>query len=375
MSLDFGIFPRSFCAGSSSPQISVIKLFTSHRKWQSPQISAILRKTSTKIAQKNNTKSWLAKFPNVDWLGQRLWPAVSRRPCASWLFVVFCVLFISLLFMLFYVLLVFVVVYARLVVFVLPRRDLFAGGGAGSRGHRTAPEDRARAHNRYSELLKLLDLCVAFLRRGHANLLCIVPNLTDAPRRESARTSYFNPRLQHRTHYNPPCNPSPAICHIRNRRVWGIRMRDRVDWSIPRSQIRCLMYAAWLRTAHVVLPASAALTLKGRPRPTVSGKKHSFRASTCPAVQQQKLQSSPWFGLLKAAFPACLLIRRSVFSHTGMSRGASSARRGRRRRRRPRSSSSRGPWEIWTVVLFVVTVYCFCPPGRFELSKGMSEWK
>ena len=40
-------------------------------------------KTSTKIAQKNNTKSWLAKFPNVDWLGQRLWPAVSRRPCAS----------------------------------------------------------------------------------------------------------------------------------------------------------------------------------------------------------------------------------------------------------------------------------------------------
>ena len=32
----------------------------------------------------------------------------------------------------------------------------------------------------------LLDLCVSSLRRGHANLLCIVPILTDDPRRESA---------------------------------------------------------------------------------------------------------------------------------------------------------------------------------------------
>ena len=30
-----------------------------------------------------------------------------------------------------------------------------------------------------------LDLCVSSLRKGHANLLCIVPNLTDDPRRES----------------------------------------------------------------------------------------------------------------------------------------------------------------------------------------------
>ena len=35
----------------------------------------------------------------------------------------------------------------------------------------------------------LLDLCVSSLRRGHANLLCIVPILTDDPRRES-RISY-----------------------------------------------------------------------------------------------------------------------------------------------------------------------------------------
>ena len=33
----------------------------------------------------------------------------------------------------------------------------------------------------------LLDLCVSSLRRGHANLLCIVPVLTDDPRRESMR--------------------------------------------------------------------------------------------------------------------------------------------------------------------------------------------
>ena len=31
----------------------------------------------------------------------------------------------------------------------------------------------------------LLDLCVSSLRRGHANILCIVPMLTDDPRRES----------------------------------------------------------------------------------------------------------------------------------------------------------------------------------------------
>ena len=32
----------------------------------------------------------------------------------------------------------------------------------------------------------LLDLCVPSLRRGHANLLCIVPILTDDPRRKPA---------------------------------------------------------------------------------------------------------------------------------------------------------------------------------------------
>ena len=35
------------------------------------------------------------------------------------------------------------------------------------------------------KLFTLLDLCVSSLRRGHANLLCIVPILTDDPGRES----------------------------------------------------------------------------------------------------------------------------------------------------------------------------------------------
>ena len=37
----------------------------------------------------------------------------------------------------------------------------------------------------------LLDLCVSSLSRGHANILCIVPILTDDPRRESNAACVF----------------------------------------------------------------------------------------------------------------------------------------------------------------------------------------
>ena len=56
------------------------------------------------------------------------------------------------------------------------------------------------------KLFTLLDLCVSSLRRGHANLLCIVPILTDDPRRESVKTkrleldhlaSTTNPKKKH----------------------------------------------------------------------------------------------------------------------------------------------------------------------------------
>jgi len=40
------------------------------------------------------------------------------------------------------------------------------------------------------KFVTLLDLCVSSLRRGHANLLCIVPILTDDPRRESDRPGF-----------------------------------------------------------------------------------------------------------------------------------------------------------------------------------------
>ena len=45
-----------------------------------------------------------------------------------------------------------------------------------------------------TSLLTLLDfdLCVSSLRRGHANLLCIVPILTDDPRRESKLNNRYD---------------------------------------------------------------------------------------------------------------------------------------------------------------------------------------
>ena len=40
-------------------------------------------------------------------------------------------------------------------------------------------------------LFTLLDVCVSSLRRGHANPLCIVPMLTDDPRRESSTRAFL----------------------------------------------------------------------------------------------------------------------------------------------------------------------------------------
>ena len=44
----------------------------------------------------------------------------------------------------------------------------------------------------------LLDLCVSSLRRGHANLLCIVPILTDDPRKESEGGRASHPKISER---------------------------------------------------------------------------------------------------------------------------------------------------------------------------------
>jgi len=42
----------------------------------------------------------------------------------------------------------------------------------------------------------LPDLCVSSLRRGHANLLCIVPILMDDPRRESVKSCFLGCRTR-----------------------------------------------------------------------------------------------------------------------------------------------------------------------------------
>ena len=67
------------------------------------------------------------------------------------------------------------------------------GGGAGGEGRRQ--KRRKKESDREEEATWrpgeeekrrfLLDLCVSSLRRGHANLLCIVPNLTDDLFRDS----------------------------------------------------------------------------------------------------------------------------------------------------------------------------------------------
>ena len=61
------------------------------------------------------------------------------------------------------------------------------GGGVGGGGKDGVEGKVVRCvrTDRDKKSSTLLDLCVSSLRRGHANLLCIVPILTDVPRKES----------------------------------------------------------------------------------------------------------------------------------------------------------------------------------------------
>ena len=52
-------------------------------------------------------------------------------------------------------------------------------------GIRRGAENQKEQRQKGQKIDTLLDLCVSSLRRGHANLLCIVPILSDDPRRES----------------------------------------------------------------------------------------------------------------------------------------------------------------------------------------------
>ena len=71
------------------------------------------------------------------------------------------------------------------------------------------------------KLFTLLDLCVSSLRRGHANLLCIVPILTDDPRRDSVSLMFlfpfirFQPRICTMFCLNSPyCHPIPHVTAV-----------------------------------------------------------------------------------------------------------------------------------------------------------------
>ena len=65
-----------------------------------------------------------------------------------------------------------------------------SGDGDGDGGWGGVEIKRRRKTNKKSSTL--LDLCVSSLRRGHANLLCIVPILTDVPRKESTHFWVFD---------------------------------------------------------------------------------------------------------------------------------------------------------------------------------------
>ena len=70
--------------------------------------------------------------------------------------------------------------------------------------HLSAPKLIIRLQQ-FKKLCTLLDLCVSSLRRGHANLLCIVPILTDDPRRESKHQMALNYLI-------PPCTAHTYMC-------------------------------------------------------------------------------------------------------------------------------------------------------------------
>ena len=72
------------------------------------------------------------------------------------------------------------------------------------------------------KLFTLLDLCVSSLRRGHANLLCIVPILTDDPRRESKQTPTKD-------------------CRQEDQNTTRLKSEEGQDWSngVPKSGYNC----------------------------------------------------------------------------------------------------------------------------------------
>ena len=95
----------------------------------------------------------------------------------------------------------------------------------------------------------------------------------------------------------------------------------------------------------------------------VSEKKHSSHASLCPAIWQQKLVSSPWFGALKACLPTCILLPRNVlFIETRM--GAYFVYEDRSRTFWEGSDwrAIGNSWELHYICLMLRDLELTCPP-------------
>ena len=113
------------------------------------------------------------------------------------------------------------------------------------------PTSTVSARKKFSTLP---DLCVSSLRRGHANLLCIVPILTDDPRRESNKhvppnlctdcVSMFQPPLSaacrspDRGSFRPPA-PGKAL---KSRPLAARPMRGSLHPPTPPKQIKLQIF-------------------------------------------------------------------------------------------------------------------------------------
>ena len=99
---------------------------------------------------------------------------------------------------------------------------------AGQQSHEPAPRiPHGGDETKPNKLVTLLDLCVSSFCRGHASVFCIVPTLTDDPRRESeycVKLMYniYRPFIQDKGRRQCPSSPPETMSATANRR----RMRS-----------------------------------------------------------------------------------------------------------------------------------------------------
>jgi hypothetical protein len=159
------------------------------------------------------------------------------------------------------------------------------------------------ASDRGQKWLYFLDLCVSSLRRGHANLLCIVPILTDDSRRRSDRTSapvvYIHPTHAARTalwgREKRSISRQNTAAVVTNSITTGASaaelLRDAThDGGVPRPASRsnrcCVCVRAVRNGAHADLgDLEAREAARGTRRPACHRRLRSrARARACPSL-------------------------------------------------------------------------------------------